>query len=466
MVFGLLSTLLALFAPAFLLALGGFAAALPEEQFVYYMGAGALVVIAAGVVGYHRSLRPPLAQAVFTSSLAALLWLICLLPDNTGPTAGYRQILEGGFAFLVVGVLTYHWLVRSGAWLFRRARRLANRLARKTDWPGDLHACKELPTVRQFREALTFDAMPAVNLLTNTRAEVRLAALAALEYRPNWRIGQVELILNHLQNEGVPVVRAAAINAVANVDERRASEILAEALHDGDPRVRQAASDALFWDKNRRWDWLRNGVRTALADPKLHDCGPLIREGQRLPEDAVPNLAAWAAERGTVSVRAAQTLAVHYVRSLQERPEETKPELVKVVLDSSAPPLLRIHYARLLASYDKMDVNTLEKLLDAGNPAPLRQLAAELLLSRVWNSAAVSCLREIAKLPNRELALDTARIIQGCLNVDMGLVPGQPPPPGNSPKAAEIIRRLGLWAAKPESESALDTGFKPATPGV
>lgn len=458
----LVFTLLALFAPAFLLLLGGLGASGAEESFVYFMGAGALAVVGGGILGYHRSLSPPLAQTVFTTCLAALLWMLALLPEPTTDFAsGYRKILEGGFGLLIAGVLSWHWLVRSGAWLFRRARLLSHRIAKKSDWPADLHAVKDLALARQFRESLAFDATPALELMTNSRPEVRLLAVAALEYRPHWRIGQVEQVLNHLQNEGVPAVRVAAINAVANVDERRATEIVAEALHDPDPRVRQAASDSLFWDKNRRWDWLRNGVRLALSDPKLHDCGPLIREGQQLPEEAVANLSAWSAERGLVSVRAAQTLAVHYVRSLQERPEETKPELLKVVQDPQAPPLLRIHYARLLARYDRIDVPALEKLLDASNPAPLRQLAAELLLTKVWNSTAVACLRDIAKLPNRELALDTARIVQGCLNVDMGLIPGQPPPPGNSPKAAEIIRRLAIWASKTDSESALDTGFKP-----
>lgn len=457
----LVFTLLALFAPAALFILGALGAGTPEERFVFFMGSGALVVLAFGLVGYHRTLNPPLAQTVFMTSMAALFWLLLLLPDSTNRYAtGYRQILEAGFALLAVGVLTYHWLVRSGAWLFRQARLISMKIAKKTDWPSDPVAIRESPLVRQFREALAFDANPALELMTHRQPEVRLAALSALEYRPNWRLGQVEAVLNHLQNENVPAVRLAAINAVANVEDRRATELLAEALDDSDPRVRQAASDALFWDKERRWDWLRMGVRSALADPKLHDCGSMIREGQQLPEEGVANLSAWAAERGIVSVRAAQTLAVHYVRSLQEKPEQTRPELLKTVQDPQAPPLLRIQFARLLAKFDKIDATNLEKLLDGANPAPLRQLAAELLLGRVWNSAAVAALRDIAKLPNRELGLDTARIVQGCLNVDMGLVPGQPPPPANSPKAAEIIRRLALWASKAESESALDTGFQ------
>jgi hypothetical protein len=116
-----------------------------------------------------------------------------------------------------------------------------------------------------------------------------------------------------------------------------------------------------------------------------------------------------------------------------------------------------------LAKYRMIDIPTLERLVDASNPAPLRLMAAELLLSVGYNSTAVSCLREVSKLPNRELALDTARIVQNYLNVDMGLAVGAPPPPAGSPKAAEIARRLTLWAAKSESgDSALDTNYRPA----
>src|SRR5262245_15644765 len=157
MLFSVVSTLIALFAPVVLLLLGGFAAQSPEEQFVYFMGAGALTVLAGAIVAYHRSLQPPLAQIVFITSLAGLLWLIAILPEgSTGFSLAYRQILEGGFALLMAGVLSYHWLVRSGAWLFRRARLLSRKVATKTDWPSDLFACKELPIVRQFREALLF----------------------------------------------------------------------------------------------------------------------------------------------------------------------------------------------------------------------------------------------------------------------------------------------------------------------
>ncbi len=456
--------LIAMLAPVLLMLVGAIRADAEAHRFVLFMGTGALIVLAVAIMIYHKTLSPPTDLTALLMSLMALGWLMVLMPDEAlAANDWYRLLLEGTFALIAVAVLTHHWLLRSGAWLFRRARILSHRIANKLDWPNDLQAIKDMPLIQQFREALIFDAVPALELLANLRPEVRYAALCALEYRPHWRPGQVDTILNHYPNESVPLVRVAAIQAVASVDDRRATEVLSEALHDSDPRVRQAAGDALFWDSERRWDWLRNGVRNALADPKLHDCGPLIKEGQKLPLEAVANLTAWSAERGIVSIRAAQTLSVHFIRTLQENPDEVKPELMKTLQDPQAPPMLRIHFARLLSKQRMIDPSLLEKLLDASNPAPLRQMASELLLQSGWNTPAVSCLREIAKLPNRELALDTARIIQTCLNVDMGLAVGQAPPPPNSAKAAEIVRRLTLWAQKTEgNDNALDTGYKPA----
>lgn len=459
-------SLIAMLAPIVLMLVGVVRADADTHRFVLIMGTGALVILALAIMIYHKTLSPPTDLTALLMSLAALVWLMVLMPeDAVSSNDWYRLLLEGTFAAIAVAVLIHHWLLRSGAWLFRRSRLLSQQISQKLDWPNDMQAIKDLPIIRQFRDALVFDAVPALELLSHLRPEVRYAALCALEYRPHWRQGQVDLILNHYPNESVPLVRVAAIQAVASVDDRRATEVLSEALHDSDPRVRQAAGDALFWDSERRWDWLRNGVRNALADPKLHDCGPLIKEGQKLPPEAVANLTAWSAERGIVSIRAAQTLSVHYIRTLAENPDEVKPELFKTLQDPQAPPMLRIHFARLLSKQRMIDPSLLEKLLDASNPAPLRQMAAELLLQSGWNSPAVACLREIAKLPNRELALDTARIVQTSLNVDMGLAVGQAPPPPNSAKAAEIVRRLTLWAQKTENQdNVLDTGFKPVQP--
>ena len=59
------------------------------------------------------------------------------------------------------------------------------------------------------REALV-DASPARALLNNRRPEVRVAALAALEFRSHWRYGQAEVVLQLARNSPEPEVRAAA----------------------------------------------------------------------------------------------------------------------------------------------------------------------------------------------------------------------------------------------------------------
>jgi hypothetical protein len=54
----------------------------------------------------------------------------------------------------------------------------------------------------------------------------------------------------------------------------------------------------------------------------------------------------------------------------------------------------------------------------------------------------------VARLPNREIALAIAALVQRRLGVDMGLPPNQPPPPLNSRHAAEITRRVMLWGSE------------------
>jgi hypothetical protein len=51
-------------------------------------------------------------------------------------------------------------------------------------------------------------------------------------------------------------------------------------------------------------------------------------------------------------------------------------------------------------------------------------------------------------LPNREIALATADVIQRRLGIDLGLAMGQPLPPVHSRQAADITRRVMLWASE------------------
>src|SRR5207249_3262223 len=123
-----------------------------------------------------------------------------------------------------------------------------------------------------------------------------------------WRRGQAEIVLQLAQRAHEPAVRSAAIMALANVEDRLLVEVLAEFLRDPSWEVRRAATEALLWNSERRWLWIRHTVRRCLGDPSCKDDGPLRHDGQLLTDEAVADLTAWAAEKGLVGVRAALTL--------------------------------------------------------------------------------------------------------------------------------------------------------------
>jgi hypothetical protein len=106
--------------------------------------------------------------------------------------------------------------------------------------------------------------------------------------------------------------------------------------------------------------------------------------------------------------------------------------------------------ARILKKDNLLPRDLHEKLLDTANPAPLRLIAAEALLAEGKHTAAVAALKEVARLPNREIALATAEIVQRRLGMDLGLSLGQPLPPVQSRQAADVTRRVMTWATQSE----------------
>src|SRR5204863_281256 len=162
--------------------------------------------------------------------------------------------------------------------------------------------------VKAFRATLAYDAAPALALMHHARLEVRVAALAALEFRKDWRPGQAELVMQIAQRSVEPPIRAAAVLALGNLE-------------------------------------------------------------------------------------------------------------------------------------DRLMIETLAQLLDPGTPASLRLIACETILSMekepLLHSAAVSGLKDLARLPNREIALGTADVVQRRLGVDLGIGLGQSLPPTNSRQAGE-----------------------------
>ncbi|HEV3119449.1 MAG TPA: hypothetical protein VGY58_20500, partial [Gemmataceae bacterium] len=370
-------------------------------QIMLALGAGFQAVVCLLAFLTSRSWRQPLAPSVISLYLIALGWLwlgAAQLND------WYYHFAQAVLLIVPLSVFAFQTLVNSGAPAMRRACVLADNLARRKEWPEDLSTCRNLPEVKALREALHLEATPALNLLSHPRLAVRVAALATLEFRKNWRRGQAELVLHVAQKTKEPALRAAAMSALANLDERILVEAVAEFLQDPCLEVRRAATEALLWSCDQRWSWIRLGVRRALANQSFQDDGPLHCNGQPLTPEAVADLNAWASEKGILGIRAAQTLGLHYNRSLQEQADETLIlDLRRQLVDPHAPALLRLEIARILRNCGYMDPDLHEKLLDPANPALLRLQAAEALLNASSHDRAISALYEVARLPNREI---------------------------------------------------------------
>src|SRR5262249_59307300 len=86
-------------------------------------------------------------------------------------------------------------------------------------------------------------------------------------------------------------------------------------------------------------------------------------------------------------------------------------DLGRQMVDPHAPPPLRLELAQLFQQNHLLDKELQEKLLGPVNPAPLRLVAAEGLLASGTHAGAIEVLREIAHLPNREIALATEEVV-------------------------------------------------------
>jgi hypothetical protein len=300
------------------------------------------------------------------------------------------------------------------------------------------------------------EAAPALSLLADPRAELRVAALAAMEYRQKWRPGQPQVVLQLAQRAVEPEVRAAAINALANVEDRNLVEALAQLLRDPARLVRQRAAEVLLDNTEKNWPWIRLAVHRALTDPTCQDDGSLRHEGEPLTAEAVADLTAWTTEKGVQALRAALTLGYHYHRSLSAGSDAVRVEKLRCQLaDPHTPALLRLELARVLYTHRELEDDLLRQLIDADNPAPLRLIAVEALLDRGHSAEASAALHELARMPNREIALGIAQVVQRRLGVDLGLPRDQPLPPLHSREAAEVARRVLVWAAQQDVASKL-----------
>jgi hypothetical protein len=434
-----------------------------SDSFMLLLGAAFQVLVCALTFLNRRAWQ----QAIGPSAITLFLIAFCWLWWGQGGQDWYVNLCKA--VLLVVPLVLFAWqtLYESGAPAIRRARGLADRLASRNEWPADLNACRSLPEVKALRAALGIDAAPALALLHHPRLEVRVAALAALEFRKEWKPGQAELVLQTGLRAEQPALRAATVSALAGVDDRALVERVALFLHDASLEVRRAAVEALLWDTEGRWGWIRYVVRRVLADPLFQHDGPLWHDAQLLTPEAVNDLTAWTAEKGVLATRAALTLGAYYARALTERSDPALVESLRQQLATPGTPAgLRIELGRVLKLHQELDRPLLEKLLGSANPAPLRLTAIETILGELTEGVlygeAVTALRDLARLPNRELALATAEVIQRRLGIDLGLGLGQPLPPVHSRQAAEITRRVMMWAAQNDADDLEDSRPVPA----
>jgi hypothetical protein len=401
------------------------------------------------------NLTDPASWPIIMLYAVALSWLLF---GGYGVPLAVRQVSQGLLLCVPLWLFALMCLKHSGALALRRGRVLADRLTRRRHWPADLMQIREMPEVQALRDALTIDASPVFPLLTHHHLQARIAGLAALEFRTSWRPGQPQYILGLLQHAVEPEIKAESLLTLACVEDRSVLEPMTECLWDESPLVRQAAIDALLWTTELRWPWIRMAIRHALAHPRGQDDGPVLQEGQTLGPEVVVDLTAWTAEKGLLAQRSALTLAVHYGRVLSQNNDIAVVTTLREQLsDPHSPAIWRIEVARLLVQFQELTPEVARSLLDSANPAPLRLLAIETLLAKGNNSEAIAALTVLARLPNREMALAAAELVQRRLGVDLGLTRGQSLPPVHSRQAAEIVRNVQAWADRQDGRVPVRT---------
>src|SRR5262245_4782372 len=406
---------------------------------MYWLGAGLLLCTALILLPQPRLASPSTGLAVIALYVLAQVWLwYCATKYHRH---WYPHFALGMLLLAPILLFAAVTLVRSGVRDVREARFISQRLRRRRDWPDDLSFCSALPEVLALRETVQADAAPALALLDDERPTVRVAALSALAYRRHWQPAQAEVVRHLSERATEPEVRAASIRALAHTRDRGQVETIAQFLRDSSPLVRRAAAEVLFWESERRWAWARFGVHEALADPNLREDGPLPLAGASMPPQALTDLMEWTGEGGAQSVRAAATLAAYYSHALSGGPDaELASDIRSNVLDSGAPTVLRLELAQLLLEHKLVEPSQLASLLLPDQPVPLRLQASDAILAAGPDAEATRTLYEIARRPNREIALAVAQVVQRRLGADFGV--RTPLPPIQSRQAAEITRRV------------------------
>src|SRR5262245_30396500 len=158
---------IALFLPAAFLVIGALRTT-GHAQTMLTLGTAFQVLVVTLSFLSKQGWRQPVGPSVVALYLIALSWMWI---SAVGSHDWYMHFAQSMLLVIPVTVFALQTLTNSGAPAVRRAQMLAQRLADRKDWPADLAACRTLPDVKALREALHFDAAPALNLLTHKRLE-------------------------------------------------------------------------------------------------------------------------------------------------------------------------------------------------------------------------------------------------------------------------------------------------------
>ncbi|MFM7148971.1 MAG: HEAT repeat domain-containing protein [Gemmataceae bacterium] len=388
--------------------------------------------------------------------LGEALILFLRLEDSTAAFHFTQAVL---FLF-PMAIFIRFWLEETGSLTFKRVRRLIRQLERRMDWPRDLLSCRDLPEVLGLRRALVRDPSPVMRLLSHPHDCVRAACLASLEYQTNSRPGQAQLLLQTARAAFDPSIRAMALVSLANVEDRTIIDSLTDFLRDSSPLVRRTAMDMVLWDTETRWHWIRDGVRRSLADPALQNDGSLELPLNQVTPDVERDLHVWANEKGVIALRAGQTLISYYSRCLAGDAPSNMVENLRARLTSpQTPPILRLQLAQMLFEAGELTPEDLKQLLHSSQSASIRLIAVEGLLQQGNQGDALATLQELARMPNREIALSIAAILQKYFSLDMGQ--GSEPPHAQSIQAAQVAQKVTAWANSLEINQANSSQLNP-----
>src|SRR5262245_7352051 len=316
-----LAGLLLLMLPAAVLTVAGVVFAGGWQQPALLVSALIVVMLGLGLIRLLSPRGVLLSKFSLAIYALALAWLWLCVPDHRH---WMTHLATGILTTVPLLFLGLQELVATTSFGPRQAHFLLHKLSQRKEWPARLAEVRSLSEVIALRDALRDDPTPGLMVLTNPKPELRLAVLAALAYRPRWKKSQALLVIEVAKYANEPVVRTAAVTALAFAYDPTVLSHLASHLRDPVPEVRRATAEALFTDIRDRWPAVRHAVRAALGDPRCAADGALPCPGA-LPTLVLQDLTVWAGEIGSIGKRSTLTLIRYYRRAVQE---DLSPQLI------------------------------------------------------------------------------------------------------------------------------------------